>query len=293
MLGEVFSIIAPVFLIAALGFVWARMEQPFDTLLVTVLLTNVTSPCLIFSRVASLTEPVSTFATIAGIAALSIVIFAIAGYAASKALKLPLTASVGPIMFPNNGNMGLALCLFAFGEVGVGLGIGFFIVAATAQFTLAPWIASGRFSLRQILRSPVIYASAASLVFLGGDIPLPGWLYNTTKLLGDISIPMMLITLGVSLARLKVVSLRNSLIVSLLRLGIGFATGFGLIWAFSLTGAVAGVVIIMCSMPPAVFNYLFAARYGDHAEEVAGTVIISTALSFATLPLLMAYALQS
>ena len=293
MLAEVFSIIAPVFLIAALGFVWARMEQPFDTLLVTALLVNVTSPCLIFSRVASLTEPVSTFGTIAGVAALSIAIFGATGYAAAKLLKLPVTATVAPIMFPNNGNMGLALCLFAFGEVGVGLGIGFFIVAATSQFTLAPWIASGRFSPRQMLRSPVIYASLASLVFLAGWLQLPGWLYNTTKLLGDISIPMMLITLGVSLARLKVVSLRNSVIVSLLRLGIGFVTGAGLIWAFSLSGAVAGVVIIMCSMPPAVFNYLFAARYGNHAEEVAGTVIISTALSFATMPLLMAYALRA
>ena len=291
MIGQLFSIIAPVFLISALGFVWARMRQPFDTLLVTALLTNVTSPCLIFSRVASLTEPVSTFGMIAGIAMLSIVIFAATGYAAARALKLPVTASVGPIMFPNCGNMGLALCLFAFGEPGIGLGIGFFIVMATTQFTLAPFIASGRFSIRQMLRAPVIYASTAALVFLIGGIPLPQWLYNTTKLLGDVSIPLMLITLGVSLARLKVVSLRNSLIVSLLRLGIGFVTGAGLAWAFSLTGAAAGVVIIMCSMPPAVFNYLFAARYGDHAEEVAGTVILSTALSFATMPLLMAYAL--
>jgi malate permease and related proteins len=240
-IAELFSIIAPVFLIAALGYVWARMEQPFDTLLVTHLLTNVTTPCLIFSRVAALEEDFSTFGTVAGLAALSIVIFAAAGYAAARALKLPVSASVGPIMFPNCGNMGLALCLFAFGEIGVGLGIGFFIVMATTQFTLAPWVASGRFSARQIVRAPVVYASAASLLFLGGGIPLPEWLFNTTKLLGDISIPMMLITLGVSLARLKVVSLRNSLIVSLLRLSIGFATGVGLVWAFGLTGVTAGV----------------------------------------------------
>jgi predicted permease len=290
-MGELFSIIAPVFLISALGYAWAKMEQPFDTLLVTALLTNVTSPCLIFSRVASLDEDFATFGGVAGLAMLSIAIFAATGYAAAKALKLPVTATVGPIMFPNNGNMGLALCLFAFGEVGIGLGIGFFIVSATTQFTLAPWIASGRFSLRQILRSPVIYASTASIIFLGAGIPVPEWLHNTTTLLGDVSIPLMLITLGVSLARLKVVSLRNSLIVSLLRLGIGFTTGVGLVWAFGLTGVTAGVVLIMCSMPPAVFNYLFAARYGDHAEEVAGTVIISTALSFATMPLLLAYAL--
>lgn len=291
MIGELFSIIAPVFLISALGFAWAKMEQPFDTLLVTALLTNVTSPCLIFSRVASLDEPFGAFGAVAGIAALSLIVFAVVGYAAARLLKLPVTATVAPIMFPNSGNMGLALCLFAFGEAGIGLGIGFFIVSATTQFTLAPWIASGRFSARQMVRAPVIYASTAAIVFLDFGIPLPQWLYNTTKLLGDVSIPMMLITLGVSLARLKVVNLRNSLIVSLLRLGIGFTTGVCLVWAFGLTGVTAGVTLIMTSMPPAVFNYLFAARYGDHAEEVAGTVIIATALSFATMPFLMAYAL--
>jgi hypothetical protein len=291
MIAELLGIVAPVFLIAALGFVWAKMEQPFDTLLVTHLLTNVTTPCLIFSRVAPLGEDIGTFGLIAGLAMLSIVIFGIAGYAGARLFRLPPTAAVGPIMFPNCGNMGLALCLFAFGEVGVGLGIGFFIVMATTQFTLAPWIASGRFSARQMLRSPVIYASAASILFLAADIPLPTWLFNTTKLLGDISIPMMLITLGVSLARLKVVSLRNSLMVALLRLGIGVGTGAGLVAAFGLTGPSAGVVLIMCAMPPAVFNYLFAARYSDHAEEVAGSVILGTAISFATMPLLMAFAL--
>ncbi|MBI1181335.1 MAG: AEC family transporter [Alphaproteobacteria bacterium] len=291
MIAELLGIVAPVFLIAALGFVWARMEQPFDTLLVTHLLTNVTTPCLIFSRVAPLKGHVATFGLIAGLAVVSLLVFALLGYLGARLLRLPVTASVGPVMFPNCGNMGLALCLFAFGEVGVGLGIGFFIVMATTQFTLAPWIASGRFSLRQMVRAPVIYASAVSILFLAAGIHVPTWLFNTTKLLGDVSIPMMLITLGVSLARLRVVSLRNSLMVALLRLGIGFATGAGLVWAFGLSGPSAGVILIMCSMPPAVFNYLFAARYSDHAEEVAGTVIIATALSFATMPLLMAYAL--
>ena len=92
--------------------------------------------------------------------------------------------------------------------------------------------------LATMMKAGVPLLQAFDIVGRGATNP------RLTKLLGDISIPMMLITLGVSLARLKVVNLRNSVIVSLLRLGIGFVTGAGLIWAFSLSGAVAGEVII-------------------------------------------------
>jgi len=61
----------------------------------------------------------------------------------------------------------------------------------------------------------------------------------------------------------------------------------------NLDGIPRGIVILMCSMPPAVFNYLFAERYGDHADEIAGTVVLATAISFLTLPLLLAFILGS
>ncbi len=43
----------------------------------------------------------------------------------------------------------------------------------------------------------------------------------------------------------------------------------------------------MFAMPVALHNYVFAQRFERHAEEVAGTVLASTALSFLTLPLLL------
>ena len=41
-------------------------------------------------------------------------------------------------------------------------------------------------------------------------------------------------------------------------------------------------------MPPAVFNYLFAARYGGPVQEVAGAVVVGTIISLLTLPALLA-----
>ncbi len=291
MTGELFAIIAPVFLTAAVGFVWTKLGYPYDTTLITQLLTTVTTPCLVFSRISDLSIDVDTFAMIALISFIAMVAFAVFGYAGVKLLRLPLRDSLPPILFPNCGNMGLALCLFAFGDIGLALGISFFVVNATSQYMFAPMIASGAFSARMIVRSPLVYATIISVIVLATGATVPGWLLNTTGLLGDITIPMMLITLGVSLAGLKVTHLKGSVSVALMRLGIGVATGLALIEVFALSGTEAGVILIMCSMPAAVFNYLFAQRYGENAEQVAGTVILSTAISFATLPILLAHVL--
>lgn len=290
--SEIFSIIAPVFLAAGVGFAWQRSGLPYDTALVTRLLTNVTTPCLVFSRLGTLEIPIETFGMIALSAVAAIFVFAAFGFLALKLFRVPLAAGLGPIMFPNCGNMGLALSLFAFGESGLALGLSFFVISATAQFTLAPWIASGHFSPAQVIRAPLIYATVISVIVMVSGTAIPTWLLNTTSLLGDVSIPMMLITLGVSLASFNISTLKNSAIIAVLRLTIGFGTGFLLAGVLGLEGMEKGIVILMCSMPPAVFNYLFAEKYGDHAPEVAGAVMLSTAISFATLPLLLTFLLH-
>ena len=44
-------------------------------------------------------------------------------------------------------------------------------------------------------------------------------------------------------------------------------------------------------MPPAVFNYLYARLYNQAPEETASVILLSTVISFATLPLLLHFAL--
>jgi predicted permease len=101
----------------------------------------------------------------------------------------------------------------------------------------------------------------------------------------------MLIALGVSLARLRIASLKLSLAIALVRLLLGFAVGNLVAWVFGLDGMLAGVLILQSSMPVAVFNYLFAQVYRRAPEEVAGAVVLSTFLSFASLPLLLLHVL--
>jgi predicted permease len=103
---------------------------------------------------------------------------------------------------------------------------------------------------------------------------------------------MMLLTLGVSLAQLKVNALGRNLLLSCVRLAGGFVIALIVAHVYELPPVTAGVLIIQSSMPVAVFNFLFAQYYGRAHADVAAMVVISTALSFLTLPLLAYFVLQ-
>lgn len=173
------------------------------------------------------------------------------------------------------------------------LGIAYYVVVSFCQFTIGLSISSGTVDLRKLARSPIIYAVAAALFVMATESTVPRWIQNTTDVVGGLTIPLLLITLGSSLARLQVKQLPQSLALSALRIGMGFAIGVLICEMFGLEGVTRGVVILQAAMPVAVFNYLFADQYKTEPEAVAGMVVISTLMSFATLPLLLWFVLQS
>lgn len=288
---EIFSIIAPVLLCAGIGLAWAKKGIPYETAFVTRLVTSVGFPCLIFAALVKAEITAETMATM-GLASLtSVVLFAVVAMPVLRLSGLEQRTFLPAMLFANTGNMGLPLCLLAFGEQGLALGIAYFTVNALLIFTLGPAIAAGTAKPSEILRMPLIWAVLAALAVKFTDLTVPDWLFKTIELLGGFAIPLMLITLGVSLAELHVKSLPRSLGLSALRLVMGFAVGWGLAEALGYEGAARGVLIIECAMPVAVFNYLYAQLHENHPEEVAGTVLVSTVLSFLTLPALLWFVL--
>lgn len=287
MFADLFNIVAPVFICAAIGFGWARTGQPFDRDFVTNIATNIGTPCLILATLTRLEVSPETFGQMALAAAMALVIVGTVGAVVLRLAGLAQHSYLPALMFANTGNMGLPLCLFAFGQKGLALAIAVFTVNATAQFTFGVLIASGHWSAGRLVRTPILYAVAAALVFMLTGIKPPPWFANTIGLIGGLTIPLMLLALGAALARLEITSLGRGLALSLLRLGGGFLVGFGIAEALGLEGAARGVLMIQSAMPVAVFNYLFAQRYEREPEEVAGMVLISTVISFATLPALL------
>jgi predicted permease len=291
MILTILSVIAPVFICALVGYGWVKRGLQFDTPFVSRLVMEVGAPCLIFSTFMEIDIDMDAFRSMAWAAFAAMMMFGVVGALVLYLCKLDQRTWLPTQMFPNVGNMGLPLCLLAFGDEGLALSLTYFMVNVVFGFTLGMAITSGRLSLLELVKSPMFIGVVITLIFLFTERRPPAWIQDTTTLLGDLTIPLMLVAMGVSLARFQITSFRRSFALSVLRIGMGFLVGVALAELLGLEGVARGIMILQSAMPVAVFSYLFAVRYNRSPEEVAGTVVISTLLSFATLPALLWYVL--
>lgn len=291
MLTDVLSILAPVMITVATGFAWARHGKRFDGEFVTALVTLVGAPALVFHTLANLLVERAAFGRMVLATLALMAISALLGLVILRVLRLPVRAFLPVLIFPNTGNLGLPLSFLAFGPPGLALAVGIFAVYLVAQFTLGVAIASGTVALGNLVRMPLLWVLPPAIACIVFDVAPPEWVNATAQLLGGMTIPLMLLTLGVSLARLQIGGLRRSLLLAVLRLALGLLPALALVFAFDFDPLSRGVLLLQSSMPTAVFNYLFAVRYGTRPEEVAATVTVSTLMTFAVLPLLLAFVL--
>lgn len=289
MIAEIAAVMAPVVACAALGYVWARSGWAWDNDMATRLIASIGTPCLVLTILPRVDPGDATFRELSLATATAIAVWGVLGAIALKVFRLRFATYLPSIMFPNTGNMGASLSMFAFGTEGLALAIVYMSTTMFFHFSLGIAIAAGSFSLKRLAKTPILHSVGISLVMIAFGWELPRWAHNTVELVGGLTFPMMLIALGVSLSALKPANLKRSLIISVPRLALGFGVGVALAEVLDFEGAARGVLILECAMPPAVFNYLLAEQYGTGAEEVASLVLVSTLLSFLTLPLLLGY----
>jgi predicted permease len=287
-LSELASIVVPVYVCAGVGFVWVRSGRRFDTPLMTDLVFFVGAPCLTFSSLVSQSLDLAVLADM--LAAVAVATLALGALAAAvlRALGLPVGTYLAPMMFGNTGNMGLPLCYFAFGDAGLALGVCFFAATSLLQFTVGQAIWSGRASFGDVARSPLVWSVLLAGAVIALDVSVPRWILRTTTLLGAFTIPLMQLTLGVSLAGLEVRAVGRSAGLGGLKIAGGAAVGLGVGQVMGLEGLARGVLVLQCAMPVAVFNYMFAVRYQRAPADVASVIVVSTLLALGTTPALLA-----
>lgn len=289
MLAELFAVMAPVFFGASLGFFWIRLGYDYPVEFVTKLVFNIGTPALILAALGSAEIDARSFGqTLLG-TLIVMAVMAVASGVVARLLRKDWQVVISPMMYPNTGNMGLPVSLYAFGNAGFAYAITIMVSVSLIQFTFGAMLASrsGK-PLRTLLRTPTVYAILIASGMLLTSTTLPRWLANTVDLISGFSVPLMLITLGVSLASIQVRSLASSLEFSLLRIPAAALVAFGVAWLLDLPPLAQSVLVLQMSMPVAVYNYLFAQRARREPEYVAGLVFCSTLLSFLYLPVLLA-----
>ncbi len=283
----VMEITAPVFLLACIGFVWVRLGFDYNIQFVTRLAMTLSVPCLIFVALMQTEIDPSALATLSLAAIASYAGVALIFAALVAVLRLDVSTYLAPLIFGNTGNVGLPLALFAFGEAGLGYAVVVFAVMAVGSFTFGIWLVAGRGSLGRVLREPLLGATLLGALFLWQGWRTPPFVTNTLELTGQLAIPLMLITLGVAVARLRPGMIGLSVLLSAAKLLICAAiAGAAGLW-FGLGPVAFAVLVLQISTPVAVTSYLLAEKYGNHAEAVAGLVVTSTLLSVLALPLIL------
>lgn len=284
----VLEIVSPVFLLAGVGFAWVKLGHEYRLQFVTRLSMTLAVPCLIFmSLVETDLDPSAlttlTLASLVAYGALSMVIMALVTLG-----RLNRQTFAAPLIFGNTGNLGLPLALFAFGDIGLQYAVVVFAVMGILSFTFGIWLVAGSGSIGKVLGEPLVWATLLGALFLWQDWQLPRFAANTLGLIGQMAIPLMLITLGVAVARLSPRGFGRAILLSLVKLGLSVAIAWGTGLAFALDPVAFGILVLQVATPVAVTSYMLAEKYGADAEAVAGLVVVSTLMAIGALPLLLA-----
>lgn len=287
MILSILTILAPAFLCIAVGYLWSHYgRHNLDTRQIAQLVTDISSPCLILATIPGIALDQAALSHFAGVSLLAIGSTALLAACLLAITRLPLRDFLPPLVFGNHGNLGLSLCLFAFGKEGLALALIFFTLTTLLHFTVGISLLDRENRIWSTLLSPLTVSMAVALGLLAADKALPDWLQQTCQLLGNTAIPLMLLALGVSLGKLgSPVGQAAGLQLTAFRFLAGLGGGLVVTTLLPLSRLAEQVILVQSAMPAAVFSYLLAVRYERTPQVIAGFVLSSTLLA---IPLLFA-----
>ena len=285
----------PILLLSGAGFALGRTLK-FDSRPLGRVIFYIFSPVLIFNLLTSSKLAVESIVLMMGYSASVMLIVAGFALVLGKLLRLErmaLTVVVLTTMFANNGNYGLPLISFAFGQEALAYASIYFVTNSLLINTLGVVIASlGHLRLKEalqgLLKVPAIYSILLSILFIRTGWILPAPIQKTVELAAGGTIPAMLILLGLELQNVEWThNLRTLSIPVACRLFIGPVVGLALAALFGLNNIARKVGITEAGMPSAVMTTILANEYNLDTSLVTAIVFASTILSPLTLtPLL-------
>jgi predicted permease len=287
----ILNIILPVIFVVLIGYLWNKYNKDFNPIAVTKLVANIGLPCLIYDSLTRSNLTINIYFKIFLSAFLVLAIGFLFGYLLIKIFRLPSIKLTTPLMHPNTGNMGIPLSLLAFGNEGLALAAGFASIVMVSHFTANTAISSGNYSLKRIILSPVLLSLIFSLIILFYKIEMPNFFNSITKILSGFVIPLVLLSLGISLSKINIKKLKIGFILGLFKLISGPFIGLLVVYLLKLDGNVAKVVILQASMPAAILTYLIAAQNNSYDQEIGTAVFVSTIGSAFSIPIILFFLL--
>jgi len=284
--------VAPIALIVAVGAIAERLLS-FDVRALSRLTLYVLSPALVLSSMANADLPGGSAARLAlAFAGATLVLLALAGGVARVA-RLPATRRktlIASTLFGNTGNMGLPLVLFALGDAGFQRAIVVFVASGILVFGFGPALIQGsglRRGVRTVLRLPLVWALSVGVVLGASGATLPWRIGEGIEMIGRAAVPVLLLVLGMQIARGRLRPTPFVLGASVLRLVASPAAAYGVGRLVGLDALGLQVLVLQFATPTAVNAMLIAGEFGGDGPGTAQVVVTSTLISLATIPLVL------
>ena len=284
----VVNALAPVTAGVGIGWWWTRSGRALDAAALTPLMMSIGTPCLVFAALARVHVAPEAFAASALAAAVALAAVALAGALMLHLLGLEVRTFFASVAFPNAGALGLPVAWYGLGPEGFAHAVVFYALSSIGNFVVGQGVAARGAGLAALLRMPLLWAALGGAAVSAFGIALPRAVTNSVEVMGAMSIPVMLMLLGAALARLEVGGLRRASLVAALRFGCGLLVGLGAAQVFGLEGAARIALVLQSAMPVSLYSYVFAQRFGNAPEEVAGAVMVSSLAGAVSIPLLLA-----
>jgi len=280
---RIFSTIFPMLLIVTIGYLYAR-KKPTNMGVVNSLNIDVFIPVLIFSVLSAKSFALLPLTNLALGAVIIIIGSGLIILPLCKVLNVEVKTFIPPMMFSNAGNLGIPLLVLAFGENALNAAVVLFIVETFLHFSLGIYILDRKTNPLKVLRMPMILATFAGLVFSGLDMELNDTIKKPLDMMAQVSIPLMLFSLGVRMIDIDFSTWKIGLWGAFLAPLSGITIALGIPFILPIEGEHLAYLIIFAALPPALLNYMVAEKYNQQPGQVASIVLIGNIGSLIVLP---------
>ncbi|MDO6459122.1 AEC family transporter [Granulosicoccaceae sp. 1_MG-2023] len=288
---RIVGIIFPVFACAGLGLFYGWRFRP-DMGVVNKLNMDVFAPLLVFW---ALMDKPFDFSAYTGLSVGGVVAILAPGLLLlpfALLFRINLKTFLPPMMFNNSGNMGLPLILFAFGEEMLQAAVVLFIIEMLLHFTVGLYMLDHKTNPLKLLKMPMIIAAILGLLFSSLHVSLPEPLSNTIGMLGQVSIPLLLFSLGVRLLEINLRDWQLGVFGAVAGPLASIAAVMLIMPWLGLTPTEHAILLVFAALPPAVLNVLVAEQYRQEPHRVASIVMLGNLGSLIIIPMALWYALQ-
>ncbi len=284
---RIVAIIFPVFSIVVVGYLYARYRSETDMSSGNHINMDVFIPALIFDTLSASDYALSDYLHLTLGGTVVVLGSAMVAWPVAKLMGYQWKTFVPPMMFNNSGNMGVPLIILTFGATALPAAVLLFAIENFLHFLLGQQMITQRWSIKVIFRNPMIIATIAGISVSVLQVAIPEFLRLPIHLLGQVSIPLLLFSLGV---RMLAIDFRNWQIGAMGAL-ICPVSGLIAAWLFlqvvDLPADQVPVLLLFSALPPAVLNFLVAERFSQEPQKVASIVLIANFASVVVIPVVL------